>query len=220
MKLRRMISLLLALPMCFGMMSIAKSFMSWYIPVWPVLGELIMLGCPVIILISMSNVTGIQYMVPTGMYNQYSASVIAGSCVNFLINLYLIPRYGAYGAIVASVIAEATVTGIQLFPGEKLGENGVQTGTQTVQMDGHVGTLGQHPYLIVENSGGAVHHFFYDGGIGRAHHRRSAGSQDQFGLLATHQLLAPGHRRDGQTPYAPGRRTGRFCRLGNNFRRL
>ena len=109
------ISMLLALPMCFGMMSIARSFMAWYIPVWPDLPYLIMMGCPVIILISMSNVTGIQYMVPTGMYNQYSASVIAGSCVNFLINLFLIPRYGAYGAIVASVIAESTVTGIQLF---------------------------------------------------------------------------------------------------------
>lgn len=108
------ISMLLALPMCFGMMSIAKSFMSWYIPVWPVLGELIMLGCPVIILISMSNVTGIQYMVPTGMYNQYSASVIAGSCVNFVINLILIPRFGAYGAIIGSIIAELTVTSIQL----------------------------------------------------------------------------------------------------------
>ena len=108
------ISLLLALPMCFGMMSIAKSFMAWYIPVWPVLGDLIMLGCPVIILISMSNVTGIQYMVPTGMYNQYSASVIAGSCVNFVINLILIPRYGAYGAIIGSIIAELTVTSIQL----------------------------------------------------------------------------------------------------------
>ncbi len=108
------ISMMLALPMCFGMMAIAKTFCSWYIPVWPIIPELIMLGCPVIILISMSNVTGIQYMVPTGMYNQYSASVIAGSVVNFFVNLFLIPRYGAYGAIVGSVIAEATVTSIQL----------------------------------------------------------------------------------------------------------
>ena len=108
------ISMLLALPMCFGMMAIAKSFITWYIPVWPILGDLIMLGCPVIILISMSNVTGIQYMVPTGMYNQYSASVIAGSCVNFVINLILIPRFGAYGAIIGSIIAELTVTTVQM----------------------------------------------------------------------------------------------------------
>lgn len=109
------ISMLLALPMCFGMMSIAKTFISWYIPTWPIVGELIIIGCPVIILISMSNVTGIQYMVPTGMYSQYSASVIAGSCVNFVINLALIPHFGAYGAIIGSVIAEATVTLLQLF---------------------------------------------------------------------------------------------------------
>ncbi|MBR2592130.1 MAG: polysaccharide biosynthesis C-terminal domain-containing protein [Oscillospiraceae bacterium] len=108
-------SMLLALPMCFGMMAIAQPFLSWYLPVWPIIPTLVMLGCPVIILISMSNVTGIQYMVPTGMYNSYSASVIAGSCVNFLINLFLIPRYGALGAIIGSVIAEATVTSIQMF---------------------------------------------------------------------------------------------------------
>ena len=109
------ISMMLALPMCFGMMSIARPFITWYIPVWPIVATLVVMGCPVIILISMSNVTGIQYMVPTGMYNSYSASVIAGSCVNFAINLFLIPRYGAVGAIIGSVIAEATVTSIQLF---------------------------------------------------------------------------------------------------------
>ncbi|MBQ9327069.1 MAG: polysaccharide biosynthesis C-terminal domain-containing protein [Solobacterium sp.] len=108
------ISMLLALPMCFGMMSISKTFITWYIPTWPIISDLVILGCPVIILISISNVTGTQYMVPTGMYKQYSTSVIAGSITNFLINLFLIPRYGAYGAIVASVVAEATVTIIQL----------------------------------------------------------------------------------------------------------
>ena len=108
------ISMLLAMPMCFGMMAIAKTFCTWYIPVWPIIPELIMMGCPVIILISMSNVTGIQYMVPTGMYNQYSASVIAGSVVNFFINLALIPHMGAYGAIIGSVIAEFTVTCVQM----------------------------------------------------------------------------------------------------------
>ena len=61
----------------------------------------------------MSNVTGIQYMVPVGMYNRYSASVIAGACINFCCNWMMIPKYGAYGAIIASVIAECSVTVIQ-----------------------------------------------------------------------------------------------------------
>ena len=74
-----------------------------------------MIGCPIIILISMSNVTGTQYMVPLGMYKEYSASVIAGALINLIVNLFLIPRYGAYGAVIGSVIAELTVTLVQFY---------------------------------------------------------------------------------------------------------
>ena len=109
------ISMLLALPMSFGMMMISKSFISWYIPQWPSVGKLIQLGCPIVIFISMSNVTGIQFMVPTGMYKQYSISVITGSCINFCINLLLIPSYGALGATIGSVIAEMSVSFLQLL---------------------------------------------------------------------------------------------------------
>lgn len=106
---------LLAWPMCFGMMAIAVNFIAWYTPENPMIATLVTAGCPIIIFISMSTVTGIQYMVPTGMFNQYTASVVAGSVVNFICNIVLIPRLGALGAIVGSLIAEATVTGLQLF---------------------------------------------------------------------------------------------------------
>lgn len=109
------ISMMLALPMCFGMMAIAPTFIRWYLPTAPIVADLIEIGCPIIIFISMSNVTGIQYMVPVGMYNRYSASVIAGACINFCCNWMMIPKYGAYGAIVASVIAECSVTLIQYY---------------------------------------------------------------------------------------------------------
>lgn len=109
------IACMLAFPMCFGMMAIAPNFISWYIPQWPIVADLVMLGCPIIIFISMSNVTGTQYMVPTGMYSQYTKSVVAGSIVNFCFNFIMIPRYGAYGAIIGSLIAEFSVMFIQLL---------------------------------------------------------------------------------------------------------
>lgn len=107
--------LLLAFPMCFGMMAISNSFISWYLPTTPIISSLIIIGCPIIIFISMSNVTGTQYMVPTGMYKEYSASVIAGACMNLVVNFLLIPKYGAYGAVIGSLIAEITVTVVQFF---------------------------------------------------------------------------------------------------------
>lgn len=108
------IAMLMAIPMCFGMLGVAPYFIPWYLPSAPEIASLIMLGCPIVLFISMSNVTGIQYMVPTGMIKQYSNSVISGACINFVCNLFLIPKMGAYGAIVASCIAEASVTLIQL----------------------------------------------------------------------------------------------------------
>ncbi|MBR2727084.1 MAG: polysaccharide biosynthesis C-terminal domain-containing protein [Solobacterium sp.] len=113
------IACLLSFPMCFGMMAIARNFISLYLhaspDAAPIIGNLVRMGCPVMIFISMSDVTGTQYMVPTGMYRQYSFSVIMGSLVNVMINLMLIPKYGAYGAIAGSIIAECTVTLLQLF---------------------------------------------------------------------------------------------------------
>ena len=101
--------------MCLGMMAISNSFISWYLPTTPIISTLIIIGCPIIILISMSNVTGTQYMVPLGMYKEYSTSVIAGALINLIVNLFLIPRYGAYGAVIGSVVAELTVTLVQFY---------------------------------------------------------------------------------------------------------
>ncbi|MCR5448833.1 MAG: flippase [Solobacterium sp.] len=109
------IACMFAFPMCLGIVGISQNFISWWMPEKQIIANLIMMGAPVIIFISMSNVTGIQYMVPTGMYNQYSKSVIGGSLINFCVNLMLIPRIGAYGAVIGSVIAECTVTLLQIF---------------------------------------------------------------------------------------------------------
>lgn len=107
------IACLLALPMCFGMIAVAPNLMSWYLPTAPIIASLVCAGAPIVIFISMSNVTGIQYMVPTGMYKRYSASVVSGAIINFCLNLISIPKIGAYGAVISSVIAEASVTLIQ-----------------------------------------------------------------------------------------------------------
>ena len=109
------IALLLALPMCFGMIAVAPNLMAWYLPTAPIIAVLVCLGAPIVIFISMSNVTGIQFMVPTGMYKRYSASVISGAIINFILNLITIPKIGAYGAVASSVIAEASVTLIQFI---------------------------------------------------------------------------------------------------------
>ena len=74
---------------------------------------LVRLLSPIIIFISLSNVFGIQYLVPTNNTAKYTKSIIAGAVVNMAINLYTIPRWAAVGACIGSVCAEFTVTLVQ-----------------------------------------------------------------------------------------------------------
>ena len=107
---------LISIPMIVGIVCISNVFVPWFfgkgydkvIPIMIIL-------TPILLFIGMSNVIGMQYLLPTKKQKEYTYSVIIGAIVNFLINLILIPRYGAIGAAIGTIIAEATVTVSQIF---------------------------------------------------------------------------------------------------------
>lgn len=66
-------------------------------------------------IVASSNVIGIQYFIPTSQEKYLTLSVSAGATVNVMCNAILIPKYGAKGAAVGSVIAECCVTFIQFW---------------------------------------------------------------------------------------------------------
>ncbi len=69
---------------------------------------------PTLLLIGLSNITGIQIMVPMGMEKSVLYSEIAGAAVNLTINSLFIPRFGAAGAAAGTLAAEAVVLLFQL----------------------------------------------------------------------------------------------------------
>lgn len=108
------LALLLAVPMIVGICTLADTFWPWYVESnYKTLIDMTRIVSPIILLISLSNVFGIQYLVPTGRNSQYTKSVIAGAVVNLIVNLILIPKYQGYGACIGSVCAEFTVTLVQ-----------------------------------------------------------------------------------------------------------
>lgn len=107
------IAILLAIPMMIGMATVAPSFIPWYLPKQLPIATLIQVSSPIILFISISNVFGIQYLVPTGHNKEYTISVVSGAVINFFVNLLLIPKFAGVGAAIGSVIAEFTVTFVQ-----------------------------------------------------------------------------------------------------------
>jgi O-antigen/teichoic acid export membrane protein len=69
----------------------------------------------IVLFIGLSNLTGIQYMLPLGMEKHVMISVALGAVVDFIINIILIPPLGALGSAIATASAELTVLGYQLI---------------------------------------------------------------------------------------------------------
>lgn len=84
---------------------------------------------PTVLLIGLSNITGIQILTPLGDEKKVVYSVAAGAVLDFALNLALIPGFGAAGAAFSTMLAEAVVLAVQgWFLRKKLGEmlSGVQ----------------------------------------------------------------------------------------------
>lgn len=68
---------------------------------------------PTLLFIGLSNILGIQILVPLGREKVVLWSIIAGAVTDVVLNLILIPRFGAAGAAAATSAAELTVLIVQ-----------------------------------------------------------------------------------------------------------
>lgn len=107
---------LLSIPLSLGLISLSSNFVPWFygsgfVKVAPLLGILGLL----IIAIGISNVTGIQYLIPTNRQTYLSISVITGAGVNFVLNIFFIKYFASIGAAFSSVIAEFFISFLLLF---------------------------------------------------------------------------------------------------------
>ena len=106
----------LVFPLCFGLVGIAKGFVPWFFGNgYDKVVLNMMIIAPIIFIIGYSNVIGTQFLLPTGRQKYYTISVCTGTVVNLVFNLLLIPHLLSYGAALATVIAEMSVTLVQIY---------------------------------------------------------------------------------------------------------
>ena len=70
---------------------------------------------PTLLFIGITNILGIQMMIPLGKENVVLYSTICGAVVDLVVNAILIPSYGAAGAAAGTLIAELVVLIYQIL---------------------------------------------------------------------------------------------------------
>ncbi len=106
---------MLSFPMCGGLIACGYSFaLEFYGANFAEAGRMLMMFAPLLFIIGTSNVLGTLYLTPSGQRRLSNRAIIVGSLTNLLLNVILIPRFGAYGAVVASVSAELVISTLYL----------------------------------------------------------------------------------------------------------
>lgn len=70
---------------------------------------------PTVVLIGLSNVLGIQILLPLGKEHLVFISEVAGALIDLVINAMLIPKWGAAGAAFGTLVAELVVLMVQAW---------------------------------------------------------------------------------------------------------
>ena len=95
----------------FGLLGISADFVPWFFGKgYENVVFLLYILSPLSLIIGLSNCLGSQYYTPAGLRIQSAKYLIAGSVVNLILNLLLIPHFMSYGAAVATVIAESIIS--------------------------------------------------------------------------------------------------------------
>lgn len=106
----------LAFPLWGGLMACADGFaVSFFGADFAAVGGMLRLFSPLLFLIGTGNVLGGLYLTPGGYRRRSNRAIFTGAAVNVVLNLLLIPRFGGYGAVAASVAAETAITALYLY---------------------------------------------------------------------------------------------------------
>ena len=104
------LTLFFAMPAMFGLASVAKDFVPLFLGTeYSQVTSVLRLLCPLLILIPINSVLGVQLLISIGRERQYTIATTVGASVNTCINLLLLPPMNVIGACISSLCAETMV---------------------------------------------------------------------------------------------------------------
>lgn len=101
----------LGVPLAFGCLAISDNLIPWFLgDQYDKASQLMKILSPIIVIIGLSNVFGLQYLIPSMQDQKFTVAIILGAISNFTLNIFMINWWKSYGAAIATVIAETVVT--------------------------------------------------------------------------------------------------------------
>ena len=108
--------LFLGIPMMFGIAAISYSFCPWFLgPGYDKSPLLLIMFSPLILIIGLSNLIGVQYLLPMKQDTKYIIAFVVGAAINVTLDVVLIIYFTSVGACIATVASELILLIMMLF---------------------------------------------------------------------------------------------------------
>lgn len=115
------IVLFLAMPIMSGLIAISDNLVPWFFgPGYDKVSSLLILFSPLAVIMGLSNILGNQYMVAGRKERLLGWIMFFGLVLNFIFNLFLIPKFWSLGAAVSTVSAEIIKTILMVIALKKI----------------------------------------------------------------------------------------------------
>ena len=106
----------MSIPMFVGLAGVSIEFVPWFFgDDFLQVRYIMMMLTPILFFISVNNVLGVQYLLPTNRMREYTFAVSIGAITDVLVNFILIPKYSVMGACIATLLAEFSVPIVEIF---------------------------------------------------------------------------------------------------------
>lgn len=107
-------ALCMAIPMMFGIFSIAGDFIPWYLgSEFQPTAIAIMVLSPIVVLNSLAGISGNQYFTATNQISILMKAYVTAAVMNIAVNALLIPHIGYVGSAIATVLSSLSSVIIQ-----------------------------------------------------------------------------------------------------------
>ena len=91
----------------FGLLGISNLFVSlYYGPSFASTGEIIKAMSPIILIIGIGDIFRVQFLLPMKKDFVFTISIVINAVLNISLSFLLIPKFGVFGAVLSSIIAE------------------------------------------------------------------------------------------------------------------
>lgn len=100
----------------FGLMGVSKTFPVLFLGSEYADCSIIVFWLAItVIFVAWADITRRQYLIPKGRDKTYIVCTILAALINLIVNMFLIPKYGAMGAVVGTIVAEGLLFLLQLL---------------------------------------------------------------------------------------------------------